>query len=273
MSCARTFSASSRPSPPNWSAGSTASRQNTVAELVCAADDPRRLAERRGGVTATDMSVILGLATWNSPYGLWWDKTSPEPRKPVDTDRFRLGRMLKPYIVDRWQEEHPLGDWEIRSGCPGLLRSSDRPWQLATPDRLLLQLFPPHPPVFTAVLEVKSWADADRSSWEAGPPPVVRAQVLWQMDVMNVTSGHVGVVFLPSGEFRSYVIELCDESCGWREDIAFLREEGHEFYRRMTGELPPPSVDGSAATLAALRARFTPAEGPAADIPADLWDL
>jgi hypothetical protein len=33
----------------------------------------------------------------------------------------------------------------------------------------------------------------------------------------------------------------------------------------------PPDVDGSAATLAALRARFTPAEGPAAEISAGLW--
>jgi hypothetical protein len=249
----------------------------TMPELVCSSDDPQWLAERRRGVTATDIPVILGLTSWNSPHGLWWDKTRPDPEPAPDTDRWRLGRELEPYIVQRWQESQPVTCLAPHAR-PNLYRSSVRPWQLATPDREVWTNPVSLDDLADSVVEVKSWAEADRHSWDDGPPPAVRAQVLWKMDVMNVTSGHVGVLFLPSGEFRHYTIEhawhetLSEQAnCGTCTCIVDMRTAGETFYRRMTGELPPPDVDGSAATLAALRARFAPAEGPAADIEPALW--
>jgi hypothetical protein len=113
------------------------------------------------------------------------------------------------------------------------------------------------------------------------------------MDVMDVTVGHVGVVFLPSGEFRSYTIEhdgsLCSRlpvkgltdrvvaggantRCDACTDLALMRERGAEFYARLQGELPPPPVDASAATTAALKARFgDAAKGKRVPIDYDLW--
>jgi predicted phage-related endonuclease len=42
-----------------------------MAELVCGTDDREAwLAARRTGVTATDIAVILGLVTWDSPFAL-----------------------------------------------------------------------------------------------------------------------------------------------------------------------------------------------------------
>src|SRR5258708_15405340 len=98
-------------------------------------------------------------------------------------------------------------------------------------------------------------------------PPAVRAQVLWQMDVMGVATGHVGVVFLPSGEFRSYTIEHsdCDAhgtgnsvDCRACADQYLMTEAGEAFMGRLRLELPPPDPDASMATLAAERGRFTP---------------
>jgi len=103
------------------------------------------------------------------------------------------------------------------------------------------------------------------------------------MDTLDVGTGHVGVVFLPSGEFRSYTIEhnhipapgdpaTNPTACVSCFDLAAMREAGYEFYRRMTGELPPPDVDGSAATLAALRARFAdPRKDKSAPVDGTLW--
>ena len=243
----------------------------TLAELVCAATDPRWLAERRKGVTATDITAILGLSPYQSPFGLWWEKTGPDMPAHEDSDRLRLGRELEPYIITRWAEAH---DGAVFGTREGLFRSSDRPWQLATPDVVLYEdVFNPElgelgdfEPQLAAVAEYKSWADADKSSWQDGPPPRVRAQNLWQMDTLDVAVGHVGVVFLPSGEFRSYVIEPDEPR------IEVMRAAGHEFYQRMTGELPPPDVDGSAATLAALRARFAdPRKDKTAPVDETLW--
>jgi putative phage-type endonuclease len=233
------------------------------------------LAARRGGVTATDIVAILGLSSYDSAYSLYWRKTG-QVSDTEDNDRFRLGRYLESYIAQRWCDATGL---EAARGA--LYRSVERPWQMATLDAEVGA-----PDTGTAgVLECKSWADADQISWEAGPPAAVRAQVLWQMDVMDVAAGHVGVVFLPSGEFRSYVIEhengctgngnmvsYPSLACSACDDIVLMRERGAEFMARLRGELPPPPVDGSAASLAALKARFTDVhKDKAAEVDATLY--
>ena len=246
-----------------------------MPELVCAADDPRWLAERRKGVTATDITAILGLSPYQSPFGLWWEKTSPDMPAHEDSDRLRLGRELEPYIRTRWAES---SDKALYGTGEGLFRSTSLPWQLATPDAVLYEdVFNPElgelgdfEPQLAAVAEYKSWADADKTSWQDGPPARVRAQNLWQMDTLDVAVGHVGVVFLPSGEFRSYELTW-DEAA--QRDLDLMRLLGWEFYRRMTGELPPPDVDGSAATLTALRARFAdPRKDKTAPVDAEAWE-
>jgi putative phage-type endonuclease len=252
-----------------------------VPELVCAADDPRWPDERRRGVTASEIPAIMGLSPYESEYSLWCKKTGLVEDVHQDSDRLRLGRELEPLIVRRWEE---AGDG--LAVMAGLYRSSARPWQMATPDRLVWTDDPPAPPV--AVLEVKSWADAASGMWDDGPPPAVRAQVLWQMDTMDVATGHVGVLFLPSGEFRYYMIEhsregVCDLApdrpnadmgiCRACIEQVDARDAAREFLKRVAGELPPPSPDGSLATLAALRARYQPFKGKEAEIDADLWDV
>ena len=96
-----------------------------MAELVCAATDPRWLAERRKGVTATDITAILGLSPYQSPFGLWWEKTGPDMPAHEDSDRLRLGRELEPYIRTRWAESCDEALFGTREG---LFRNSDRPW-------------------------------------------------------------------------------------------------------------------------------------------------
>jgi YqaJ-like viral recombinase domain len=266
---------------------------------------PEWLAARRAGVTATDIVTILGLSHWDSVYSLFWRKMQQAP-EVEDNDRFRLGRELEPIIIKRWQEEHQ----DLRpSGSGYMWRHSERTWQMATPDRHIFD----HG-IFTGVLEVKSWADADRHSWGGGyaryegrigddgehldPEPVqppagnqipatVRAQVLWQMDVMDVAVGHVGVVFLPSGEFRSYTIEhqrvggccrsaeyvaIASGPCDVCTDLELMRAAGEEFMARLRLELPPPDPDASAATLAAVRARFTRQPDKQAEVDRGTWN-
>lgn len=236
-----------------------------MPELVCSSGDPRWQQERRQGITATDIVTVLGLSSHDSPYSLYWRKRG-EIGEPADSDRFRLGRHLEPYVLERWAEEH--GRALVRGA---LYRHPGRPWQLATLDAKAA--------ISDEPVECKTWADADRHAWDAAPPPAVRAQVLWQMDVMDASTGHVAAVFLPSGEFRSYTIEHGNPGshyqagCEVCDDIVFMRAAGEEFWRRVRGELPPPDVDGSAATLAAVRARFpAPVKGKAAPVTRDLWD-
>jgi putative phage-type endonuclease len=245
----------------------------TVPELVCpAADRDTWLAARRHGITATDIVTILGLSPYDSPYSLFWRKLGQVP-ETEETPRMALGKALEPYAVFLWEEETEI-TW---TEAGALYRSSARPWQMATPDR-----WSPGGGILpSGVLEVKTWADADRHAWEDGPPARVRAQVLWQMDVMDVAAGHVGVLFLPSGEFRSYLIEHDDDcttepaismdDCSACRDITFMRAEGDDFWHRIENN-QPPDPDASMATLAAVRARFPKREGKRGTVDAGLWD-
>jgi putative phage-type endonuclease len=239
---------------------------------------PAWLAARRAGVTATDIVTILGLSRWDSVYSLFWRKLGQVP-EVGDSDRFRLGRELEPYIVQRWQEENQRALLPGLHTSAGLWRHSERAWQMATLDRMVSTGTGYRP------VELKSWADAGRRSWDDGPPAQVRAQVLWQMDVMDVAAGHVGVVFLPSGEFRSYTISHQDTrenieiniaseltQCDICRDIGLMRAAGEEFMARLRLELPPPDPDASAATLAAVRARFTRQPDKTAEVDWGEWE-
>lgn len=257
-----------------------------MPELICAAGDPRWLDERRKGITATDITAIIGISPYESAYSLYHKKTGVIPDVHEDSDRLRLGRELEPVIVQRWLETGALADWDmLGNGSGKLMRNDARRWQMSTPDRLIVTIMPPADPAVAAVLEVKSWDDFDRDAWADGPPPRVRAQVLWQMDTLDVARGHVGVLFLPSGEFRSYVIEHAADcyypvvrpdsslnpSCKVCEDIMLMRTAGYEFMMRLADN-GPPSADGSSATLAALRARFPAHKGKEAEIDSALWN-
>jgi len=241
---------------------------------------PEWLAARREGVTATDIPVICGLTAGNTPWALWHQKRGILPDTP-DSDRFRLGRFLEPYICEQWRLANTVSFDNLTDGGTSY-RSNERPWQMATIDRGLVTEDALEP------VELKSWADADRPRWDDGPPPAVRAQVLWQMDVMGVGRGHVACLFLPSGELRSYVIEhdhpewrdertglmsgagrLACEAC---KDIDVMRDAGRDFMDLLDLGTPPP-VDGSAVTLAALKARWAPVVAPEpCEVDPDLWE-
>lgn len=250
------------------------------------ADRPAWLQARRSGVTATDITAITGLSPYNSAYSLYWEKVEGSEDRP-DSPRLRLGRDLEPLIVSRFMETiHPDPGIEVYADPSGLYRSGDRPWMLATPDRVLFQDNGMYHEKLAGVLECKSWADADREAWEGGPPPAVRAQVLWQLAVMDASVAYVAVLFLPSGDFEVFEVghvhvEHRDEltglmsgpgslACEACNDITLLQTAGHEFWERVQRR-EPPSPDGSAATLAALRKRFPVQENLAAEVDPDRW--
>jgi putative phage-type endonuclease len=223
---------------------------------LCQASDPEWLELRRTGITASDLPVILGLVSWDSPWALYHRKRGLLP-EVEQTDRMRLGSWLEDMIAGYWADNY---GYEVQPG--NLFASVERPWQMATPDRVVLT--PAWAP--DGVLECKT--SATRDGW-GGPgtadvPAHVRAQVLWQMDTLGVGVGHVAVCFLPSGEFRSYTIEHdtqtgeshqldIDGRCLACRDQYAMRQAGLEFYRRITGDLPAPPVDALTVTTRALQ--------------------
>jgi putative phage-type endonuclease len=193
------------------------------------------LATRRAGVTASEIAVILGLSKWNSPMGLYFQKRG-ELDEGDDNDRMRLGRVLEPYVLTRFEEE----TGEEAEPC-GLLASRDRPWQLATPDAVC------------GVVPVEAKTSLSEDNW--GPsgsdevPVAYRAQLIWQCDVLDVPYGYLCAVFLRSGEARWYKVS-------WdADDVGVMREAALEFLDYLDREEIPPA-DTAEATQRALRAVY-----------------
>jgi putative phage-type endonuclease len=232
------------------------------------ADRDEWLAARLDGVTASEIATVLGISPFDSAFNLHWVKRGVIP-DDYDNDRLSLGRHLEPWIADRWAEDHP--DWNVLPG--GLWASSERTWQMATPDRLL------DPPVCRCVetctdpqgppslLEIKTSATYD--GWgEDGTdeiPAYIRAQVLWQLDVMGLEVGYVVCLFLNTTQIRTYAItyDVVDVDLMRRAAKAFLFNVG-------AGRAP--EVDDHRATTAALKALHPSLEDREVTVPRRLSD-
>lgn len=225
----------------------------------------------RTAVTASEIATVLGISPWGSPFNLFHVKRGTITDDYED-DVLSLGRHLEPWVADRWAADHPEFGLELG----GLWANTDRPWQMATPDRLLYdaQCYCGHPPGFcqcdvddlTAVLEIKTsgtydgWGDDGTDEI----PPYYRAQVLWQLDTLDLRIGHVTCLFLASRARRDYVIDYDDG------DVKLMRDAAQEFLALVEQGTAPP-IDHLPATAQALK-RLHPLDEDAddAEIPADL---
>ena len=104
--------------------------------LVCGPDTPRDewLALRRQGISASDVAAAMGINPKMSAFGLYWSKV--EGWELADNSDMEAGRRMEGAIAD-WAADviDPHENLVFRPA--GLFRSAERPWQLATPDRLI----------------------------------------------------------------------------------------------------------------------------------------
>lgn len=205
------------------------------------------LEARRKMITASEISIVMGLSPYSSPYALFHRKTGVLPAEP-DNDAMALGRHMESYVAEQFARRHPeflvLGDGTALFAHPG------RPWMGATPDRLVHERwgFGRDP---LAVLECK--VDGGSEDWgEDGSdqiPVHYRCQVLFQMDVLGVTTGYLACLLWHRRQVRVY--ELTMDRDAWH-DLVVMRGEAEMFLRRIEAG-DPPDVDWRPATRDALK--------------------
>lgn len=102
------------------------------ARLVLGPDATREawLAARLPGITASEIAAVIGISPFDSPFSLYWKKLGVIA-ETADNDAMSLGRHLEPWIADRYEADHP----EVSLTLSGLYASTERPWQMVTPDR------------------------------------------------------------------------------------------------------------------------------------------
>ncbi|MER7063984.1 YqaJ viral recombinase family protein, partial [Streptomyces albidoflavus] len=226
------------------------------ARLILGPEAPREawLAARLPGITASEIAAVLGISPFESPFSLHWRKRGELGETP-DNDAMSLGRHLEPWIADKFEATHP----ELTLELAGLYASTDRPWQMATPDRLI---FADQPGAGAQdYLAGRLVGRGPDSLWEGKTsatydgwgddgtdqvPAYYRAQVLWQADVFDLPYVDLTCLFLHTKQVRHYRIER-DAA-----DIAFMRARALEFLRQVDRRAVPP-IDGHKATTAALK--------------------
>ncbi len=139
------------------------------------------LAERKKGITATDVAAILGASPFATPLDVWLSKRPKyEPGPP--TEPMRWGSIHEPKILEEYATRQRC--WLLDGG--GLLQHRERTWQLASLDGW----------AFTKN-EAAPWiveAKTSRAAWDS-PPDHYVAQVQWQLAVAGLDRADIACLF------------------------------------------------------------------------------
>lgn len=234
-----------------------------TAVLVLPSDAPEDewLKARRAGIGASEIAAVMGISPYDSPFSLWWRKFMGW--ETAENEEMSAGKRLEPIVADWFAEQHD--EYRVRPG--GLWASVDRPWQLATPDRLLMRPVLPEVPHgvwgIGGLLECKaaySW-DGWGAQDTAEIPVHYKAQGLWQLDTLGV--GYVYFAAFSGLGFRQYLVNR-DE-----KDLVMMREAGRRFMDSLV-EGEPPNVDDHASTLPIIRRLNADIEDRDVEIPASV---
>lgn len=234
------------------------------------------LAARQNGIGASEAAAVLGLSPWDSRFALYWRKRGVLGGVEA-TEQMRWGTILEAPIAEEFARRHPT----VRLERAGLCANLSRPWQLATPDRLVRdpdegcdcpaagcrrEGLCTAAGAVTAVVECKIDDAHHAHAWgEAGTddiPVQYRCQVLQQLDVLGVELAYVAVL-IGGTDYREYLIEY-DEA-----EAKFIREHVDQFWLDVQFERPP-DVDDSPATARAIRALHPTVEDREQQVPASL---
>jgi putative phage-type endonuclease len=195
-------------------------------------------AARRNGVGGSEIAAVMGLSPFESAFSLWHRKqglVSPVEENP----QMYWGTKLEPAICAEFALRHP-----DRAVVPSAtFAGRGRPWQIANPDRLILDRIG-YP---VELVEAKTARDDEGWGKEGTDdiPVHYRAQCMWYLDVFGLTVCHVAVLIAGS-EYREYAVT-------YNEPEALILREAGEAFARTVADNVRPNIDGHSATYQAIR--------------------
>lgn len=199
---------------------------------------------RQRGIGASDIPAICGLDQYTSPLGVYLEKRGEFERphtEKLDVSA-RFGIYVEPFIANEFTDATGFDVLD----CPGTLANVDRPWMLASPDRLLANPHGAGRGPF-GVLEMKSRSAYQADKWKGGVPPGPALQTQWQLAVTGYECGYVAAL-IGNGPFLWFRIDR-DETL-----IANLVKIGEEFLGWVRGGTqPPPDASQALADLLNIR--------------------
>lgn len=150
---------------------------------------------RRNDITASVVGALFGLHPYQTPAGLWAEKTGVEmPRR--DTADMRRGRLLESAVAQAVKEKHPR--WSIIKAREYLRAPAFRLG--ATPDYYVVDEQRGIDRVGVMQAKTVNQWEFDRH-WEDGPPMWIRLQILTEMMLHGSNWGYVACLIVDGYSF------------------------------------------------------------------------
>lgn len=200
-------------------------------------------------VTASKVSAILGLSPYESPRSLWHKMRGDIPAQSQTRAQAR-GTYLEAGILDWFFADHP--EYVSRHGQEQTITRDDLPWAAATPDDIATTDDGERVPV-----DAKTVGRDDGQWGEPGTDQVplhLLTQAMWVMHL----GGFRRFIFTRLGPF----LDRTDYQVAYNEALAADIEDRCRAFHQSLADGPPPDLDGTAETYAALRAVSPVGEGP-----------
>lgn len=227
--------------------------------LPATADRATWLTARRNGLGSADIAAILGISRYGNALSVWHDKTGGLPLESDDSEPALWGRAFEDTVAREWARRNRSVVRRV-----GLVANTDRPWQMCTLDRLVLEC-----PLATererCAVEIKCRDKMKASSFRAGVADDVLVQTLWQADVCGYDHIHTAVL-IGGNDYRQFVVRVADHL----QLVADLRAAGAAMWERVTTRRPPVLTgDEEPGPLLDLYERLHPQREGAVEIARD----
>lgn len=205
------------------------------------ATDDEWLDARRRGISATDVSALLGFSPYITPAELWAEKTGRSHSQVVVSHAMELGHALEPWLLDQTSTRL---DRQVSQTRARLYAHPEHPWRMASPDGYVVGS--------TTLIEAKTAGLAGGfgipPGWSETTIPLgYNFQTRWQMHVLDAPEVWVPALVAGLG-FRMYRIE--------RDPViedAMVGQVVQWYERHILGDSEPPLGSGD---LEALGLRY-----------------
>lgn len=213
------------------------------------------LAARRLGIGGSDASVVVGINKWKSPVALWLEKTGQEAEADLsDNEAVYWGAVLEDVVAAEFVRRTGL---KVRRRN-AVFQHPEYSFMLANIDRDIVGK--------NEGLECKTANSFAKSDWSGESlPDSYYLQVQHYCAVMGYEGMHIAVLIGGQQFIHKYIPR--DE-----EVIAMLVKAEAEFWNLVVNRVMP-AIDGSEASVEALKKLYPAANGQAINLPdtAELW--
>ncbi len=218
-----------------------------TVQIIRPADRTAWLEARKQDVTASVAGALLGVHPYQTPYGLWAEKSGRVASDDSDNPVLRRGRLLEPVVIEMLREDRP--DWQIEYHRDNAYYRMVEDRIGATPDA-----FATRPDIYgRGIVQVKTVAeDKFRREW-LDPDTGDIVLPLWiavQAIVEATATGATWATVAPMIIGRGIDLQPVDVPLNTRV-MHRLRREVREFWRMVeAGEEPPIDWNRDGAAVA-----------------------